>query len=398
MSTGSASAQSLDSLLQLVVENNPQLKSIELEYQSILEKKKQVSQLPNPQLALGVPALRPETRLGPQLMMISASQMFPWFGTLKSKEKVVISMSKAKFEQLSILKLDLFHQVKTAYFQLHFLNKKQLVLNENIKLYESIVKLSLSKVESGQANLSDVLRIQSKLQGLEQSLIMIDNQKLIFESNINELTKQPIETKISLTDSLVLPLFEYDLASFRTAIENHHPLINQINYKIEQSNHSILVNHKMNLPTIGLGLDYSLVGARTDANPINNGRDILVPKLMLSIPIYRKSYKAKIAEEGYIQQSLSKKKEALNDKMIRLIINYKANYDIGTLETELYEKQTLTMKMAYNILISEYSSSGKGFEELLMVQNQLFDLELASYQAKLKINLARTNIERITKF
>ncbi len=80
-------AQSLDSLLQLVVENNTQLKSIELEYESVMEKENQVNQLPNPQLGVGVPALRPETRLGPQMMMVSASQIFPWFGTLKSKEK-----------------------------------------------------------------------------------------------------------------------------------------------------------------------------------------------------------------------------------------------------------------------------------------------------------------------
>ena len=92
-----SNAQPLDSLLQLVVNNNTQLKAIELEYQAVLEKKNQVNQLPNPQLGVGVPVLRPETRLGPQMMMVSATQMFPWFGTLKSKEEVVISMSKAKY-------------------------------------------------------------------------------------------------------------------------------------------------------------------------------------------------------------------------------------------------------------------------------------------------------------
>ena len=77
----------------MVVSNNTQLKSIELEYQAVLENKNQVNQLPNPQIGIGVPVLRPETRLGPQLMMVSASQMFPWFGTLKSKEDVVITKS-----------------------------------------------------------------------------------------------------------------------------------------------------------------------------------------------------------------------------------------------------------------------------------------------------------------
>ena len=394
----SVNAQSLDSLLQLVVENNTQLKSIELEYQSILEKKNQVNQLPNPQLGVGVPALRPETRLGPQMLMVSASQMFPWFGTLKSKEEVVISMSKAKYEQISIVKLDLFYQVKSAYYQLYFLEQKQAIIKENIDLFESLESISLAKVESGQATLADVLRVQTKLQSLRQQLLMIDNQKLVFESNINELTKQPTSTKIQLEDSLVLPVLEYDLASFKNKIENNHPLIAQVNYQIEQSNNSIAVNSNMNKPTLGLGLDYSLVGQRTDANPMNNGRDILVPKVMLSIPIYRKSYQAKIEEEKLIQQSLEVKKETITDKMISLLINYKADYDNGLLEINLYQNQTKTMQMAYDVLLSEYSSSGKGFEELLMVQNQLLEFDLGIYQAELKANIAQAKIERITKF
>lgn len=391
-------AQSLDSLLQLVVENNTQLKSIELEYQSVLEKKNQVNQLPNPQLGVGVPTFRPETRLGPQMMMVSASQMFPWFGTLKSKEEVVISMSKAKYEQLSIVKLDLFYQVKSAYYQLYFLEQKQAIIKDNIKLFESLEAISLAKVESGKSTLADVLRVQTRLQGLKQQLLMIENQKLVFESNINELTKQPASTKIEIVDSLALPVLEYDLASFKNKIENNHPLIAQVNYQIEQSNNSIVVNNNMNKPTIGLGLDYSMVGQRTDANPINNGRDILVPKIMLSIPIYRKSYQAKIEEEKLIQQSLEVKKETITDKMISLLINYKADYDNGLLEKSLYQNQSRTVLMAYEVLLSEYSSSGKGFEELLMVQNQLLDFDLGIYQAELKANIAQANIERITKF
>lgn len=391
-------AQSLDSLLQLVVENNTQLKSIELEYQSVLEKKNQVTQLPNPQLGIGIPALRPETRLGPQMMMISASQMFPWFGTLKSKEEVVISMSKAKYEQIAIVKLDLFYQVKSAYYQLYFLEQKQAVLEDNIELFESLEAISLAKVESGQATLADVLRVQTKLQSLRQQILMIDNQKLVFQSNINELTKQPTSTKIELVDSLVLPVLQYDLASFKNKIESNHPLIAQVNYQIEQSNNSIAVNSNMNKPTLGLGLDYSLVGQRTDANPMNNGRDILVPKVMLSIPIYRKSYNAKNEEEKLIQQSLEVKKETITDKMISLLINYKADYDNGLLENSLYQNQSSTMQMAYDVLLSEYSSSGKGFEELLMVQNQLLDFDLGIYKAELKANIAQANIERITKF
>ena len=392
------SAQSLDSLLQLVVENNTQLKSIEMEYESILAKKNQVSQLPNPQVGVGVPILRPETRLGPQMVMVSASQMFPWFGTLKSKEEVVISMSKAKYEQLSILKLELFYQVKAAYYQLHFLNNKQTVLKENIKLFESLETIALAKVESGKSTLADVLRVQTKLQGLKQELLINDNQKLQYKSKINELTNRNLSSEISISDTLILPPLEYDTALYRDKIRNHHPLISQINYKIEESNALLAVNSNMNKPTIGLGLDYSLVDQRIDANPLNNGRDILIPKVMVSIPIYRKSYKAKVEEEQLVQKSLELKKENIEDRMMNLLIQYKSIYDNGLLEKELYQNQSKTIQSAYEVLLAKYSSSGEGFDELLMVQNQLLNYDLGMYQATLKANIAQANIERITNF
>lgn len=391
-------AQSIDSLLKMVVENNTQLQSIELEYQAVLEKREQVSQLPNPQLGIGIPVLRPETRLGPQMLMISASQMFPWFGSLKSKEDVVVSMSKTKYEELSALKLDLFYQVKSAYYQIYFLNQKQNIITNRIKVYETLESVALGKVEAGEATLADVLRIQTKLQELKQNLLIINNQKLTFEAKINELTKQSISNKIEIEDSLTVPILEYDTALYRDKINNYHPLIKKINYQIEQSNNSILVNSNMNKPSIGLGIDYSLVGDRTDAIPMNNGRDILVPKVMVSIPIYRKSYKAKNTEEKLIQQSLEVKKETITDKMMALLIGYKADYDNSRLEKELYKNQSKTIESAYEILLSEYSSSGKGFEELLMVQNQLLGFDLGIHQAELKVNIAQANIERITKF
>ena len=383
-------AQSLDSLLQLVVENNTQLKAIELEYQSILAKQSQVSQLPNPQFGVGIPVLRPETRLGPQMVMVSATQFFPWFGTLKSKEAVVVSMSKVKYEQLAIVKLDLFYEVQSAYFQLYFLNQKLAILAKNIQIFESLETVSLAKIE--------VLRIQTRLQGLRQQILMIENDKSIFESTINEITKQPIGSKIIVSDNLILPAMEFNIESFRSKLESNHPLITQINYQIEQSSKTLVVNSNMNKPAVGIGLDYSLVGQRTDANPQYNGRDILVPRVMVSIPIYRKAYKGKIEEERLIQESLGYKKENVLDKMLRLLVSYKANFDNGQLESELYQNQTNTIQMAYDVLLAEYSSSGKGFEELLMVQNQLLDFELGVSQAELKRNLAQSNIERITNF
>lgn len=394
-----STAQSLDSLLQLVVDNNPELKSLQLEYEAEVLKVDQVSQLPNPEIGVGVPVLRPETRLGPQIVMVSASQMFPWFGTFKSTKEVVISMSKAKYERIAAVKLTLYNKVKVAYYQINFLNEKAEILTEFLEIYKTLESVALAKVESGQSTTADVLRIQLKLQEFEQELNLIDNQKLMYDAQINDLTSQAFDTKIRVTDDLSNPpVLSFDLEGYQKQIREHHPLMVKMDNEIEVSKNKQAVNSSVNKPKIGVGIDYSLVGQRTDANPEFNGRDIFIPKVKVSIPIYRKSYRAKNEEETKYQESLEMQKLSLENKMLGLLLKYKSDYDNAILRVELNNQQIETTQMAYEVLLAKYSSTGKGFDDLLQIQNQLLAYKLGLKMEKLISFIAVANIDRLTDY
>src|SRR5665648_328374 len=78
--------------LQTAAENNPGLKARFNEYLAALEIAPQVKALPDPQLAFGYFIQPVETRVGPQQFKISATQMFPWFGSLKARENSAVQM------------------------------------------------------------------------------------------------------------------------------------------------------------------------------------------------------------------------------------------------------------------------------------------------------------------
>ncbi|MBD3639174.1 MAG: TolC family protein [Crocinitomicaceae bacterium] len=392
-------AQPLDSLLELATNNNPELKAIHAEYEAILSRGDQVSQLPDPTIGTGVPVLQPETRLGPQVLMVSASQMFPWFGTLQAKEDAVVSMSKAKFEMISATKLDLFYKIKVAYYMLDFLTLKAEVLLKSKNLYQSLESIALAKVESGQALTSDVLRIQLVIQDIDQKLRVIDNTKIKFEAIINQYTNRDPGEKVNIVSELnTITAFQFDTTALGQKVRDHHPMIMNMNYQLEASDNRLIANKKMNSVKFGVGVDYNVVAPRTDANPLGNGRDILVPKIMFNVPIYRKSYKAKEQEEYYTQESIEYRKEVFTDMIMRQLIEYKVDYDNALLEFELHEKQIETTNMAIEVLLVNYSSSGKGFDELLQLQNQLLKHEIGLIKGKLDMRIAIANIERLTDF
>lgn len=391
-------AQPLDSILMMVVENNAALKSLHLEFEAEAMKADQVSQLPDPQLGIGVPVLRPETRLGPQVMMVSASQMFPWFGTLNSKKDVVISMSKVKFERIEAERLMIFNKVKMAYFKLQFLKEKERILADILIQLNAMKNISLAKVEAGMTSTANVLRVQLRIDELSITLQKIKHEEQKENAIINEMTLQPTSNRIRTEGLLELPIISFDLEQYRNKILSDFPMMRMLDLQKEVSQERLDVNNKMGAPKLGVGLDYSLVNPRTDMDPMYNGRDILIPKIMLTVPLYRKEYRAKEKEELLIQQSLDFSKEQLEAELLSMLVQFHADYENAVLDHQLAGQQMETAGSAYSILLSEYSSSGKGFDDLLQVQMQLMNYQLQVKQSLLSAKLAVSNIERLTDY
>lgn len=395
----SSKGQSLDSLLNKAYLNNPEINALRLEYEAALLKAPQVGQLENPTIGVGVPILPPETRLGAQVLMLSATQMFPWFGTLKAKKDVVLTMAKSKYERITVAKLNIDYKLKTAYYNLALLDEEQSVMNKNIRLLEALEKVTLAKVESGKALFSDVITVQMKQAELQNQILILESQKSRFSGEINEVLNTGMNSKITIdTLSISLAKIDYDLASYKTKIENNHPLIKQIDWNIETSNNELALNTKAGLPSFGLGLDYNLVNKRTDANPTFNGRDILTPKLMITLPIYRKAYSAKKQEETLKIEAYGFQKEQLTNLLLSNIFRYKSEYDVSILGYELAQSQIKRLNSAYDILLTDYSTKGQRFNELMQIQNDINKYEIELLKSVINTHLAKFKIEQLTNF
>jgi len=391
-------SQNLEELLQKIVDNNAELKAVHNRFLASQEKIGQESQLPNASFGAGIPILRPETRLGPQVVMISASQLFPWFGAFNASENVMIEMSEIKYQEVASLKLDLFYQLKEAYYNLAVNLQKIDMLEENIDLYHSLEQIAFAKVESGGATTADVFRVQLKRQKVEQAIIEINFQNLQLAAIINQLTKEPLDREIFPTENLSkMEDLNFDSSTFRLTIQNH-PKIALLSHQSLASENRQALSQKMNAPMIGLGIDYSLVSERIDANPMNNGRDILVPKIMLTIPLSQTKNKSIQREEQLIQESIDFQITAVEDLIMRQLVNIKTDYDKSLSQITFYEKQIATIKQAVEILLAKYSGGGIGFDEVLQLYNDLLGYQLDILNARLQLKLSVAKIEKLTDY
>lgn len=388
----------LDGYLKLGAENNPGLKAKFAEYNAALEKVPQVGTLPDPTLSFGYFITPVETRVGPQQAKFGVMQMFPWFGTLGAKEDVVIQQAKVKYEAFEETKSKLFFDIKSAYYNLYFVQKGIAITRENIAILNTFQQLALIKVETGKSSVVDEMRIEMEKNELENQLAYLLDTKWVLEVNFNKLLNQPVETSITVPDDLWDESLAYSKEILLDSISNQNHMIKQLDFKMASFQKQEIAAHKMGGPKISIGMDYILIG--NSDNPMagnESGKDaILFPKIGITVPLYRKKYKAMIKEASLNIEATQFQKEDNQNQLTILFEKGHKEYKDGERRIALFQKQLKLAEKSLAILLTAYSNNGQNFEEVLRMERKVLKYALELDKAKADKNAAVAFINYLT--
>ena len=388
-------AQPLPELIDSALLQQPELMALEKEYQAALERAPQVSQLPNPEVGVGGFPLPVETRLGPQLLRLGATQGFPWPGTLPQRAAVEDTKAKALYEQIAARALELRYELEQAYYQLYAIEKRQDILRRNLPLLESLEATALAKVESGKGSTADVLRVQIRQEELQQELAILEREARKPLATLNRLLQRPPVTEVRMADELAPAQLPFRQDSLLAAIRRTHPKLRQLSWQQEAARQALRLNELDGKPSFGLGADYIFVGPRNDANLNANGRDIVQLRASVSLPIYREKFEAKAREEQLKIAALDNRKQDLNHRFEATIAQAYADFETARLRLDLYERQRRLTQSAIDILQEAYSTQGRSFDELLRLESELVEYDLKRLNAVVAGHLA---VARINQF
>ena len=387
-------AQPLNELLNIAATENPELKSLENEYLAALQRAPQVSQMPDTEFGLGVFPLPVETRLGAQLIRVGGTQMLPWPGTLDGASELELIKARAKFEAIATKRIKLFYELKNEWLQLYEIEKSQLIIQRNIQLLESLERLTLTKIESGKAIAADVLRVQMKITELEQRIKILEVTKSKPTIGINQLLNRELNKKINIRDSLVFAALIFNKNNFMDDVSKNHPLLKMLSQQQAAAEKTIELNYLKGKPAFGVGLDYVMVSERSDAEPANNGRDIVMVRGSVKIPLNKNKFEAKEKEENLKIEAIEWQKKDAEIKFNAMIEKAYADHQTARLQFDLYDKQTELILASIRMLESEYSATGRRFDELLQLENDLIDFELKKIKVVVKSHLVKAGLEQ----
>jgi len=385
------SQEILNQYLQTAATNNPDLKSKFSEYMAAMEKIPQVGALPDPQLAFGYFISPAETRVGPQQFSTSISQVFPWFGLLNSKENVVSEIAKAKLEVFEDAKSQLFYNVKSAYYNLYFIDKGIGITKENIDILNTFQQLANIKFESGKASAVDELRVEIDIADLENQLAYLQDSRYAMQVLFNNLLNTDKNELVIIPDTLWNESLLYERDAILDSIKLQNHSIKQIEHRILSWEHQEEVANKSGMPDFKIGMAYTAVGKSSNSalSASENGKDIiLLPQVGITIPLYRKKYNSMVKEASYKMEANKFKKTNRVNQLSTLFEQGFKDYRDGQRRIILYDKQLYLSKKSLDILLAEYSTNSKNFEEVLRMERKVLKYELELDKARADKNAA----------
>lgn len=383
--SANGSAQSLDKYLAEAAENNPLLKAKYADYEASVQRVAQVNSLPNPSISFGYLISPTTPHPGTEKASIGIRQTIPWFGTLKTSGSVYELQSEAVYHEFIDARNELFMKVKSAWYPLYEIHREIELHKENRKILESYKQLATTGFKVGKNSMSDVIRVDLLIEDTDTKIKLLEDEIKPLTVQFNRLLNKEDNSEIEMAESI--KLVEIPLNYRRDSLLVNNPTLHSLDLRYQSAQASEVLAKKEGLPGFGVGLDYGFMP---------DGRNMIMPMVSVTLPIYRKKYKAFTKESQLKQEAIEHYKSDVENTLI-------SNYELTFYELEsakeqllLYHRQIEKSKQIITLLEREYSNSGEDFVEILRMQQELINYQIAEATATKNFFIALAKLDYLT--
>lgn len=354
-----AKAQDLEHFISLALENHPQLKAAKKKHHATTHKVGQFNTMEDPSVSIGYNVTPNSMQDGSVALM----QNFAWFGKVKHQKRAAEWGVKSSYYELEDLKQVIILEVSTAYFALQEINALIDLQSKNVKIYQEFKALATNKLSTAKGNMVDVIRAELNGDDASLNLELLEKENQLLKRNFNLLLGLESDSDITIN-----PL-KQTFTTNEKSIESH-PSLRALEMKGKQALESIKVIEKEGMPSLGLGVEYMLMNPDMNAN-----RHEFMPMLSVSIPVFRKKYKAQKQEAELLSEAFNDEKDWKINQLQRELNTLSNTLYQNQQKETLYRKQIKNTEKAKGLLLNYYATSNQDFEELQRLQQQLFIYE-----------------------
>jgi cobalt-zinc-cadmium efflux system outer membrane protein len=368
----------LDDYVLYALLNNPGLAADFDRWKAALEKVAPARTLPDPRFTYSNFIREVETRVGAQQHKFGLAQNFPWFGKLDLRGEIALQAAHAERQRYEAAKLALIFRVKKIYYEYCYLGQAMDITRDNVTLLSYMESVARTKYKSGAGLQSAILRIQVELGKLEDRLRSLQDLLIPVVAKLNIALNRPSHMPVPLPKALPEKK-EQDLSheNLLSLLRTKNPDLKYFDFMATKEDYAIRLAEKDFYPDVTLGLDYIDTASRSDANPIDNGKDPVIAMLSVNLPVWRQKYDAVKSEaEARRRAALQERKEKENLLIADLEMALYQLRDAGR-KIDLY-RDTLLPKAEQAIKVTQlaFAADKASFLDLIDSQRILLAFQL----------------------
>ena len=380
-----------DSLAVYIAEairNNPGLKSEYQAYQAQMANAQGAGVLSDPQLSV---ALFPQAMHhvnGKQLATITIMQMFPWFGTLKAGREQMEYKAQEAYQKFREKSLSTAFNVEKQWYSILATQEKVKAVKRKRALLNDIKKVAIYLYKNYTAGrdtkMSDQLRLDAEEERLKEQTESLETQLTLQKQQFNIMLHRQPNAALSLPDSIPLrqmPTFNW------TEIERNNPKLAQYSAIQKAFKSQEEQTRAKGMPMIGVGLQYMLNGkVDMPMMPNMNGKDMVMPMVSVTIPIYRKKITSAIHSAQLMERSAAYNYQSQLDALQSTYLSIEQRADDIKRKLKLYESEVSLLNRTLELMQKEYATGATSLTDILQTTRESIDYDLLKAEANAQYN------------
>jgi cobalt-zinc-cadmium efflux system outer membrane protein len=381
----------LEDYLRCAALNNAALKASFETWKAAVESIPQAKTLPDPKFTYGYFIREMDTEQQFELM-----QEFPWFGTIRARTDQAAANANAAQKRYEAKKLELFQQVKHAFYEFSYLARAIEITKEsldNIRDYEEVVRMKY--IGAGSSH-PDLIRAQIELVLIEDRLNSLKDLRPAITAELNGILNRPADANLPWPQQLQYQQTSIDFTKLCALIVQNNPDLKAVDYEIQAMRTAETLAKKKSLPNIGVGVSFMDTAQATASGMSSSRENPILATVSLNLPIWTESYKAAERQARAMLLGTRQEKIQLENALGAEARQLLYEFDDTVRKIRLY-RDIVVPKTKEMVLASEsaYQAATIDFLSLIDAQDKLLNYELLYERAAAENAQNLAKLERI---
>jgi outer membrane protein TolC len=394
---GAESPDSLDTLVDQALTNNPEIKASEARWQAFSERVRQAGTFEDPMLMLKIQnaLVRDPLAFDRDVMtakVIGVSQMLPFFGKRALQREGAERAAEGERWSFEERKLELRRMVKETWYQLYFVDRSLEIVEKNIRILDDLTRFTETMYGVGQGLQQDVLKAQVERSKMEDMRISLRQKRRSLEATLNTLLYRPAGTAVATIVELNLTPVDFEEAELERLAAENRPLIRALASQVEKAQVSRQLGEKEFYPDFTVSLEYM----QRDPAMGEKGDDMYGAGITFNLPVQRERRHAMIAEAESETRMAQEELNMLRNQIRFGIADALARLERSRKLAELYRGGIIPQAgHSLEAAMAAYRVGKADFMNVLDSQMDLFNFEREYYDAVAEHQMQLAQLEGV---